>query len=90
MRVEVLIAWPDHYQSRQLDLAEGATVAEAIAAAALPGAGEADGVAVHGIVARPQQPLRDGDRVELLRPLLADPKEARRRRASPMPGVKRG
>jgi len=90
MRVEVLIAWPDHYQSRLLELADGATVSEAIAEAALPGAGEADGVAVHGTIARPQQVLHDGDRVELLRPLLADPKEARRRRASPMPGVKRG
>jgi putative ubiquitin-RnfH superfamily antitoxin RatB of RatAB toxin-antitoxin module len=43
--------------------------------------------AVHGLVVRPEQPLRDGDRVELLRPLLADPKEARRRRAGPMKGV---
>jgi putative ubiquitin-RnfH superfamily antitoxin RatB of RatAB toxin-antitoxin module len=27
-------------------------------------------------------PLRDGDRVELYRPLTVDPKEARRRRAA--------
>lgn len=27
-------------------------------------------------------PLRDGDRVEVYRPLLADPKEARRKRAA--------
>ena len=87
MRVEVLIAWPDHYLSKELVLAEGATVAEAVAAAALPGSEQADAVAVHGVVARPQQELRDGDRVELLRPLLADPKEARRRRAGPMKGV---
>ena len=39
--------------------------------------------AVHGLIARPEQGLRDGDRVELLRPLLLDPKEARRRRAGP-------
>jgi len=87
MRVEVLIAWPDHYQSRQLELPDGTTVGEAIEAAELPGAGEADGVAVHGLIARPDQRLCDGDRVELLRPLLADPKEARRRRAGPMKGV---
>jgi len=38
-------------------------------------------VAVHGVVARGDQRLHDGDRVELLRPLLADPKDNRRRRA---------
>ncbi|MDG2526586.1 RnfH family protein [Stenotrophomonas sp. HITSZ_GD] len=90
MRVEVIIAWPDHYAASTLELAEGATVAEAIAAAHLPRAIEAPGVAVHGLVVRSTQVLHDGDRVELLRPLLADPKEARRRRAGPMPGVKRG
>ncbi len=90
MRVEVVIAWPDHAAARQLELADGATVAEAIAAADLPGAEQAAGVAVHGNVARPQQALRDGDRVELLRPLLADPKEARRRRAGPAAGPRRG
>ncbi|HYG05446.1 MAG TPA: RnfH family protein [Stenotrophomonas sp.] len=89
MRVEVIIAWPDQYQSQRLDLADGATVADAIAAAALPGSSQADGVAVHGLVVRPQQVLREGDRVELLRPLLADPKEARRRRAGPLPGSRR-
>ena len=87
--MEVLIAWPDRLQSTTLVLAEGSTVAEAIVAAALPGAGEAIAVAVHGVVAQPQQVLREGDRVELLRPLLADPKEARRRRANPKPGVRR-
>ena len=35
----------------------------------------------HGETVVLDQPLRDGDRVELLRPLLLDPKEARRRRA---------
>lgn len=89
MRIEVLIAWPDHYQARTLKMAAGATVAEAIAAAALPGSEACDGVAVHGVVARPQQALRDGDRVELLRPLQADPKEARRRRAGPSKGLNR-
>jgi len=36
---------------------------------------------VHGLIARPDQVLREGDRVELLRPLLSDPKQTRRRRA---------
>lgn len=81
MRVEVVLAWPDRYQLRQLELPEGCTVADAVASAELDGAAEAAAMAVHGVLARPQQLLQDGDRVELLRPLLADPKENRRRRA---------
>ena len=81
MRVEVVLAWPDHYQHRLLDLPEGCTVAEAVEEAGLEGAGEAVAMAVHGVLAKPQQLLQDGDRIELLRPLLADPKENRRRRA---------
>ena len=81
IRVEVVLAWPDRYQHRQLELAEGCTVAEAVAQAALDGAADAVAMAVHGVLAQPQQRLLDGDRIELLRPLLADPKENRRRRA---------
>ena len=39
------------------------------------------GYAIFGQRARADTPLRDGDRVELTRPLVADPKDARRRRA---------
>jgi putative ubiquitin-RnfH superfamily antitoxin RatB of RatAB toxin-antitoxin module len=82
LRVEVAQAWPDRQQLHPLQLAEGATVADALAAAGLVvPAQEWVAVAVHGVVARPAQLLNDGDRVELLRPLLADPKENRRRRA---------
>lgn len=81
IRVEVVLAWPDRVESRQLELAEGATVADAIAAAAIDGSGNCPAVAVHGLLAKGSQALNDGDRVELLRPLLADPKDNRRRRA---------
>ena len=37
--------------------------------------------AVFGVLADRSTVLREGDRVELLRPLQVDPKEARRRRA---------
>ncbi|MEG0184791.1 MAG: RnfH family protein [Stenotrophomonas sp.] len=79
--VEVVLAWPDRVARRALQLPEGATVAEAVAAAALPGSEDCPAMAVHGVLARPTQRLHDGDRVELLRPLLADPKDNRRRRA---------
>ncbi|KRG87899.1 protein rnfH [Stenotrophomonas daejeonensis] len=81
MRVEVVLAWPDRYLRRELELPEGCSVAEAVEMAALDVAGETVATAVHGVLARPTQALREGDRVELLRPLLADPKENRRRRA---------
>lgn len=75
------MAWPRRFRSAVLDLPAGARVADAVAAAGLDPAGEADGLAIHGVRAAPDAPLREGDRVELLRPLQADPKEARRRRA---------
>ena len=79
--VEVVLAWPDRVASRVLTLAEGATVADAVALAAIEGSDRCPAVAVHGPLATADQGLREGDRVELLRPLLADPKDNRRRRA---------
>lgn len=83
MQIEVVLAWPQRHVSRRLELPAGASVADAVAAAALDLQAESVAYAVHGIIAKPAQVLCDGDRVELLRPLLADPKEARRRRARP-------
>ncbi len=81
IRVEVVLAWPDRVLRQTLELAENATVADAVAAAGLEGSDACPAVAVHGVLARPGQPLQEGDRVELLRGLLADPKDNRRRRA---------
>lgn len=80
VRVEVVRAWPRRHRSVALDLSEGATVADAIAVCGLPLEGVTD-QAVFGERAAPSQVLRHGDRIELLAPLLVDPKEARRRRA---------
>ena len=71
LRVEVVLALPRRHASAVVDLAEGATVAEAVQAAGLPLEGVA-GYAVFGERATPSTPLRDGDRIELLRPLQAD------------------
>ncbi len=81
MRVEVVMAWPDHYQVQWLQLEEGATVEQALPRITLEGAAQAPACAVHGVLANAKTVLRDGDRLELLRPLLADPKDNRRRRA---------
>ena len=81
--VEVVVAWPRRHLHRRLALPEGTTVGQAVSAAGFDEATMAAvvGTAVHGERVATDRPLRDGDRVELLRPLQADPKEARRRRA---------
>jgi putative ubiquitin-RnfH superfamily antitoxin RatB of RatAB toxin-antitoxin module len=81
MRVEVVLAWPRRFESATVELPEAATLADAVAAAGFAGREEVAGYAIFGVNAGPSARLRDGDRVELLRPLTADPKEARRRRA---------
>ena len=90
MNVEVVLAWPRRFESVRLDLPEGTTVGEAIERSGLALETVA-ALAVHGVRVERDALLRDGDRVELLRPLQADPKEARRRRAAqPKPGVAPG
>ena len=86
MRIEIVLARPRAFESWTVTLPMGATVAMALEAAGLTpdwlqGQG-IDGLAVHGVRAAPGDALRDGDRIELLRPLVADPKDARRRRAA--------
>jgi putative ubiquitin-RnfH superfamily antitoxin RatB of RatAB toxin-antitoxin module len=81
VRVEVVLALPRRHATMVLALQEGATVADAVQASGLPLDGIA-GYAVFGERATATTPLRDGDRVELLRRLQADPKDARRRRAA--------
>jgi putative ubiquitin-RnfH superfamily antitoxin RatB of RatAB toxin-antitoxin module len=66
-----------------LDLPEGATVRDAVLASGWRGHVSADAVPDVGVWGRrcaPQQPLREGDRVEIYRELLVDPKVARRER----------
>jgi putative ubiquitin-RnfH superfamily antitoxin RatB of RatAB toxin-antitoxin module len=89
LRVAVAWASPVAQDVVELDLADGATVADALAACdALARAGveaAAAGYAIFGQRAHPTTPLADGDRVEVTRPLVADPKLARRDRARSRP-----
>lgn len=80
MKIEVVRAWPRRHESVQLELPAGASVADALTASGFD-TEDLAGVAVFGVNAEMNTRLHDGDRVELLRPLRADPKEARRRRA---------
>jgi putative ubiquitin-RnfH superfamily antitoxin RatB of RatAB toxin-antitoxin module len=47
-------------------------------------------VGVYGKLAKLDTPLRDRDRVEIYRPLIADPKEVRRKRAEEGKVMKKG
>jgi putative ubiquitin-RnfH superfamily antitoxin RatB of RatAB toxin-antitoxin module len=80
MKIELLRAWPRRFDRVELELPEATTVREAVAAAGWGDDPEAVAYAVFGQRVEADVALRDGDRVELLRPLLADPKEARRQR----------
>lgn len=84
LRVQVVCGWPRRFECVDLALPPGATVDDAIAASGLAAAG-ISGCAIHGERTSGATLLRDGDRVELLRPLQVDPKEARRRRAAGKP-----
>jgi putative ubiquitin-RnfH superfamily antitoxin RatB of RatAB toxin-antitoxin module len=86
IRVEVAHARPERQWLVSLELPAGATLAEAIAASGLcelvPGLEAGEGmVGIWNRVRPLDSRLNDGDRVEIYRPLRADPKEARRRRA---------
>ena len=80
MRIEVIRAWPRRHESVLLDLPDTATLVDALNASGFDQAG-VGAYAVFGERAGLDDALRDGDRVELLRLLQVDPKEARRRRA---------
>jgi putative ubiquitin-RnfH superfamily antitoxin RatB of RatAB toxin-antitoxin module len=84
--VEVAYALPDRQRVVRVPLQAGMTALEAVRAAALDQefpelAGVIPALGIHGRRVEPAQLLRDGDRVEIYRPLKFDPREARRRAA---------
>ena len=87
LRVEVVYALRDEQALIALEVEEGATVEQAIERSGIRWR-YPDIVSVRGrigIFGKPVEPgtvLRDGDRVEIYRPLRADPKETRRARGA--------
>jgi hypothetical protein len=86
VKVEVGYARPDIQVLIVVEVADGATVETAIRASGLLAQfPEIDlsrnSVGIFSRICRLDQPLLAGDRVEIYRPLLTDPKEARRARA---------
>ena len=87
IRVEVAYALKDEQLLMVLEVEEGTTVRQAIERSGIlgrvPGIDlDPERVGVFGKLSRLDTALRDGDRVEIYRPLVADPKEARRRRVT--------
>lgn len=85
--VEVAYALPDRQVVIPLTVPIGTTAIDAINRSGipeqLPGLDVSDGrIGVFGRLCPPERVLAAGDRVEIYRPLVADPKEVRRRLAA--------
>lgn len=86
IKVEVVYALPDAQALIEVEIAPGATAWQAVTQSGIlqrfpqiDPAGRKLGI--FGQPVSPDAVLKDGDRVEIYRPLAADPKEVRRRRA---------
>ena len=81
MQVTIISAWADRVDEQSIELMEGATLGDALLAFAVDDLSQAD-VGIWGKSVPLDTPLKDGDRIERYRPLIADPKLARHRRAN--------
>jgi putative ubiquitin-RnfH superfamily antitoxin RatB of RatAB toxin-antitoxin module len=85
LAIEVVYALPGRQVLRRVALPEGSTVADAVRASGLLEEFreiDAKRVGIYGEPVSLETTLHDRDRVELYRPLRADPKEVRRTRAA--------
>ena len=86
IHVEVIYALPDRQPLLNVRLADGATVEDAIrSSGVLDAFPEIDlvknKVGIFSKLVKLDEKVRERDRVEIYRPLIADPKEVRRKRA---------
>ena len=93
--VEVVYALPNVQQIITVDMPAGCTAEQAINESGLldkfPDINlEKAKVGIFGKAATMTAILSDGDRVEIYRPLIADPKEVRRKRAAEGKKMKKG
>lgn len=87
MTVEVAYALPERQVILELQVPEGTSVLQAAQASGVTGKFEGIDLdnakfGIFGKVVSPKQVLREGERVEIYRPLIADPKEVRKARAA--------
>lgn len=95
LNIEVVYALPEKQEIIALKLPEGTSVRQAIEASGLllkyPEIDPAKNkLGVFAKLAKPDAVLRDMDRVEIYRPLIADPKEVRKQRAAEGKVMKKG
>lgn len=95
IRVQVIYALPDRQDVVTIELPEGATAVQAVEASGLlqkyPDIDLArNKLGVFAKLVKAEQVLRDRDRVEIYRALIADPKEVRRQRAAEGKVLKKG
>jgi putative ubiquitin-RnfH superfamily antitoxin RatB of RatAB toxin-antitoxin module len=95
LKVEVAYALPDEQVILSLEAQPGITVEQAIRECGIlerfPDIDLAKNkVGIFGRLTKLAQRLRDGDRVEIYRALIADPKEVRRQRAAQGKKTKKG
>lgn len=86
LRIEVTYALPKRQVVLSLEVAPGTTVHEAVLRSRIdrcfPGLDmAASPVGIFGRRVKRDAIVKDGDRIEIYRPLAADPKSARRKRA---------
>ena len=87
IRVQVCYAKPERQLLRELGVSSACTIREAIEQSGIiRDAPEIDltvfRVGIHGKLKTLDTLLREHDRIEIYRPLIADPKDSRRRRAA--------
>ena len=95
INIEVVYALPDEQTLLKKTLPAGTTLMEGITASGLLDKFPDLELSQHklgifGKLAKPDAVLRDKDRIEIYRPLIADPKEVRRRRAEEGKAMKKG
>lgn len=95
IRIEVVYAQKDSCSIVPLTVEEGTTVQQAVEQSGLLGKyPEIDlarnKVGIWNKLAKLDAALRDRDRVEIYRPLIADPKEVRKQRAAEGKAMKKG
>jgi putative ubiquitin-RnfH superfamily antitoxin RatB of RatAB toxin-antitoxin module len=95
INVEVTYAKPSRQELVKLKLPQGSTLQQAVESSGLlqrhPEIEIAKAkVGIYGKLARLDAALRDKDRVEIYRPLIADPKEVRKQRAAEGKVMKKG
>ncbi len=95
INVDVVYALSERQELVKVKLAAGSTLQQAVEASGLLAKyPEIDltkvKVGIYAKLSKLDAPVRDKDRVEIYRPLLADPKEVRKQRAAEGKAMKKG